>query len=186
MSRDHDFDHYQDLDAQFQLRPSAWVEPLGDWGRGAVYLIEIPSDAEKYDNAVAFWVPSEAAVEGKELRFDYRLHFVAQEFTSPSSGKVVATRIGPVEGRPGARHFVVDFNSPTLQMVSAQAKMLAEVSAAGKIDNVRVRKNEAQGGFRLSFDLEPEKGRNPIELRAILRHGKDILTETWVYQWNAP
>lgn len=186
MSRDHDFDHYQDLDAQFQLRPSAWVEPVGDWGRGAVYLIEIPSDAEKYDNVVAFWVPAEAAIEGKELRFDYRLHFVSREFTSPSSGKVVSTRVGPVEGRPGVRHFVVDFASPTLQMVSASAKMVAEVSAGGKVEHVQVRKNELEGGFRLSFDLEPEKGRNPTELRAILRHGKDILTETWIYQWNAP
>jgi glucans biosynthesis protein len=42
------------------------------------------------------------------------------------------------------------------------------------------------GTWRLSFDLEPEKGKNPTELRAILRSGKDILTESWVYQWNAP
>lgn len=186
MSRDHQFDHYQDLDAQYQLRPSAWVEPLGDWGSGAVYLIEIPSDAEKYDNIVAFWVPEDPVLPGQALRFDYRLHFVEEEFTAPSSGKVIATRVGAVEGQPQRRRFVVDFTSPILRLMSPKAQIVAEVSAVGKVDKVAVRKNPLDGSWRLSFELEPEKGRNPTELRAILRAGRDILTESWVYQWNTP
>ena len=35
MQRDHVYDHY--LDAVFyERRPCAWVEPLGDWGKGSV------------------------------------------------------------------------------------------------------------------------------------------------------
>jgi glucans biosynthesis protein len=186
MSRDRNFDHYQDLEAGYHLRPSAWVEPMGDWGAGGIYLIEIPSDAEKYDNIVAFWVPDEPTGEGKELRYDYRLHFVTNEFTAPSGGKVVSTRVGSAGSKTNRRKFVVDFTSPMLKLMSPKAKVEAEVSAVGKITDVVVQKNEAQGTWRLSFDLEPEKGRNPTELRAILKSGKDILTESWVYQWNTP
>ena len=186
MSRDRDFDHYQDLEAEYHRRPSAWVEPVGDWGAGGIYLIEIPSDAEKYDNIVAFWMPDEPIVEGKTLSFDYRLHFVMQEFTAPSGGKVVSTRVGAAEGHGSKRKFVVDFTSPMLKLMSPKAAVVAEVSAVGKISNTVVQKNVEAGTWRLSFDLEPEKGRNPTELRAILRSGRDILTESWVYQWNAP
>lgn len=70
--------------------------------------------------------------------------------------------------------------------MSPKAKVVAEVSAVGKLTNVVVRKNEELGTWRLMFELEPEKGKNPTELRAILRSGKDILTESWVYQWNTP
>jgi glucans biosynthesis protein len=186
LSRDRNFDHYQDLEAAYHLRPSAWIEPLGDWGAGGVYLIEIPSEAEKYDNIVAFWVPDQPAVEGSEFRYDYRLHFVTDEFTAPGGGKVVSTRVGAVEGEAGKYKFVVDFTSPLLKLLSPKANVVAEVSAVGTISNTVVHKNEINGTWRLSFDLQPEKGRNPTELRAVLRVGKDILTESWVYQWNVP
>jgi glucans biosynthesis protein len=188
MKRDRDFDHYQDLEAQYHNRPSAWVEALGDWGPGAVYLIEIPSDAEKYDNIVAFWVPDQSAAEGKEFRYDYRLHFARDEFTAPGGGKVVATRIGAddTNGNGSHRKIVVDFASPTLRLLGPKAKVEAEVSASsGKIANVVVQKNEENGAWRLCFDLEPEKDKDPVELRAMLKSGKDALTETWVYQWNS-
>ena len=182
MTRDRDFDHYQDLEARFERRPNAWVEALGDWGKGATYLIEIPSDADKYDNIVAFWVPEAPTGEGKELQFDYRLHFSLEEFTAPGGGKVVATRIGPAEGNK--RRFVVDFASPTLRLLSPKAKVEAEIGAMGKVYNTTVRKNDENGTWRLSFDLEPQKEADPIELRAILKSGPDVLTESWVYQWN--
>lgn len=186
MSRDRNFDHYQDLEAAYHLRPSAWIEPLGDWGAGGVYLIEIPSDAEKYDNIVSFWVPDQPAEAGSEFKYDYRLHFVTDEFTAPGGGKVISTRVGAVEGEPGKHKFVVDFASPLLKLLSPRAQVVAEVSAVGTVSNTVVHKNEGNGTWRLSFDLVPEKGKNPTELRAILRAGKDILTESWVYQWSVP
>ena len=80
----------------------------------------------------------------------------------------------------------MDFSSPLLKLLSPKAEIVGEVSAMGKVSNIVVRKNEINDTWRLSFDLEPEKGRNPTELRAILKAGRDILTESWVYQWNAP
>src|SRR6202034_4338273 len=46
---------FQDFEAQYERRPSAWVEPQGDWGPGSLELVEIPSGRETNDNIVAFW-----------------------------------------------------------------------------------------------------------------------------------
>lgn len=187
LTRDRNFDHYQDIDAAYQQRPSAWVETLGNWGNGAVYLIEIPSDAERYDNISAFWVPDQPMQEGKELVFDYRLHFTLDEITTPAGGKVISTRIGKSPVDASARRFMVDFSGPSLKLLGDRANLKAEVSASsGKLANARVEKNEVTDAWRLSFDLQPEADKDPVELRAMIKSGDDNLTETWVYQWNAP
>lgn len=187
LTRDRNFDHYQDIDANYQQRPGAWVETLGNWGDGAVYLIEIPSDAERYDNISAFWVPDQPIQEGRELAFDYRLHFSLDEVTAQGSGKVVSTRIGKSPLESTARRFMVDFASPSLKLLGDRANLRAEVTASsGKLTNARVEKNEVTDTWRLSFDLQPEPDKGPVELRAMVKSGEDTLTETWVYQWNAP
>jgi Periplasmic glucan biosynthesis protein, MdoG len=42
--RDRVFDHYLD-GVHYERRPSLWVEPKGDWGKGAIQLVEIPTNA---------------------------------------------------------------------------------------------------------------------------------------------
>ncbi len=189
LQRDRSPDHYQDFDSTYHLRPNAWVETLGAWGQGAIYLIEIPSDAEKYDNIVSFWVPDQPVKAGAELGFNYRLHFVLDEYMVPRGGKVVATRIGasPVRSpdKP-ARRFVVDFASASLKRLSAQARLTADVGhSSGELSNILVEKNDDLGIWRLTFDLAPEEGKDPVELRAVLKSGAAVLTETWIYQWSS-
>jgi len=70
VQRDRDPTHYQDPESFFYLRPSYWIEPLGDWGKGGVELVEIPTDEEIHDNIAAYWVP-EAPVQPKR-RFHSR------------------------------------------------------------------------------------------------------------------
>ncbi|EQD48064.1 periplasmic glucan biosynthesis protein MdoG, partial [mine drainage metagenome] len=55
MQRDHRFSDYQDDGAWYNRRPSCWVAPKGAWNKGAVMLVEIPTDTETMDNMVAFW-----------------------------------------------------------------------------------------------------------------------------------
>jgi Periplasmic glucans biosynthesis protein len=43
LQRGRDFSHYEDLDDRYDKRPSAWIEPKGDWGKGSVDLVEIPT-----------------------------------------------------------------------------------------------------------------------------------------------
>ena len=52
--------------------------------------------------------------------------------------------------------------------------------AAATILDQHVVKNPATGGWRLSFQLRPLHG-TPVELRAYLTEGDDVLTETWSY-----
>ena len=57
MQREREFDQYEDLEARYELRPSAWVEPKGQWGAGRVELVQIPVPDETNSNIVAYWVP---------------------------------------------------------------------------------------------------------------------------------
>ena len=61
MQRDRAFEHYEDLEARYDLRPSYFVETVGDWGEGRIELVELPSSGETEDNIVAFWVDRESA-----------------------------------------------------------------------------------------------------------------------------
>src|SRR4029078_3479674 len=60
---------YQVSEPHYEGRPSLWVEPVGDWGKGAVTLVEIPSDSDINDNIVAYWSPQEAIDAGTEYAF---------------------------------------------------------------------------------------------------------------------
>src|SRR5690348_2523958 len=59
MQRQRDFRDYEDLESHFEKRPSAWAEPIGDWGVGAVPPIEIPTKQVIHDDIVCFWRSSD-------------------------------------------------------------------------------------------------------------------------------
>jgi len=46
IQRERNFNQYEDLASLYHRRPSLWVEPIGDWGKGHVVLVEIPSTEE--------------------------------------------------------------------------------------------------------------------------------------------
>ncbi|MDB5415903.1 MAG: periplasmic glucans biosynthesis protein, partial [Rubritepida sp.] len=50
MQRSRSFADFQDLNAVYHRRPHLWAEPLQDWGRGEVRLVEIPTQSEIHDN----------------------------------------------------------------------------------------------------------------------------------------
>ena len=78
LQRDRVFDHYLD-GVNYERRPSLWVEPKGDWGKGAIHLVELSTDDEIHDNIVVMWVPEAPATAGSEFNFSYRLHWLADE-----------------------------------------------------------------------------------------------------------
>jgi glucans biosynthesis protein len=83
LQRDRDFQHYQDLDMKYNARPSAWVTPHGDWGRGAVNLIERPSNDANTDNVVMFWHPDEPIKAGDHRDFSYTIEFYMNDAQRP-------------------------------------------------------------------------------------------------------
>ncbi len=55
LQRGREFSRFEDLDDRYDLRPSARITPKGDWGKGKVELVEIPTNDETNDNIVAYW-----------------------------------------------------------------------------------------------------------------------------------
>lgn len=180
LQRDTAFSSYEDLEARYELRPSAWVEPVGDWGPGSVRLVEIPTPQEVHDNIVAFWVPDAPLTPGTPLRFAYRLHW-GSEAPWPAAGSfVTATRVAAGD-TPGARRFVLDFSRPASE---GDGPVEAVITAStGQVLRPTVRRHEPSGGWRATFELLPD-GNTPTELRAYLKRGSETLTETWSYLWT--
>jgi glucans biosynthesis protein len=183
LQRDRAFASYQDLEAAYQQRPSGWVEPVGEWGEGAVHLLELPASDEGLDNIVAFWTPTGEVAAGEERRYQYRVTFALELAGRPPAGQVVATNSTP-SPLEGGRRFLIDFAGGPLDALGADAEVVAEVStSAGAVRNVVTQHNPFIGGWRAFFDLEPP-AEGGAELRAFLRSGSDVLTETWSYPWR--
>jgi periplasmic glucans biosynthesis protein len=189
VQRDRNFFNYQDLEANYHIRPSVWVEPLGDWDQGSVHLIEIPTTAERYDNIAVFWTPRQPVEPGRQLEFNYRLHFFLDQPSLSPAGRVLSSRVGAGgAGDPDSsrRRFVIDFGGEALATLADDAPVQGVIKAStGQIENVVVQKNRHANGWRLSFEFLPEAN-NLSELRGFLKLDNKFITETWSYQWTAP
>jgi periplasmic glucans biosynthesis protein len=191
LQRDRNFTHYQDPEGLYETRPSYWVQPLGNWGKGGVELVEIPSDEEIHDNIVAYWVPAQPVAAGKPLSFSYLLSAFAYEPDWPPGGRVIATRSGgPSMGDnkghfgPGARRMLIDFAGGQLDGLMAAQPVRAEASADnGQIEALTVQRIPETGVWRATFVVAP-KNKKPIDLKCYLTLYGEVLTETWVYQWT--
>ena len=193
LQRDRVFDHYQD-GVYYDRRPSLWVEPRGDWGRGSVQLVENPTDDEIHDNIVAMWVPAEPARAGTEHAFTYRTTWAADEPDPTPLARCVATRLGnggaPGTARPrGVRKFLVEFMGGPLKDLPPGTIPEPVLSASrGSFSYVRTEAvpDDVPGHWRTQFDLTAE-GREPVELRCYLKGtgtGGQVLSETWLYQYH--
>jgi periplasmic glucans biosynthesis protein len=188
MQRDRDFEHYQDVVAQFERRPSVWVRPLGKWGRGAVELVQLPSDKEFTDNTVAFWVPSEAPKPGVPVELEYEIHWTTADATPKSLGRARATRIGraivePADGPQNLR-FVIDFAEGGLESLSDKSKLTAKIHYGEGVRAVtdNLFKNKENGTWRLVIEIaDPGKA---ADLKACLMRNGGPVTETWTFTWQ--
>jgi glucans biosynthesis protein len=182
MQRARDPASYGDFEAHYEARPSLWVEPLEDWGKGRVMLVEIAADKEIYDNIVCFWRPEAPIAAGAETRFSYRLYW--GDGAPPVEGEVariLATRTGERVFEEG-RIFTVDYEQhPALG--DDPAMLEARVTAsAGELRHVQVKPNPVTGGIRMAATLIlPEDA--PTELRAELWRGGARVGEVWLYRW---
>ncbi len=193
MQRDRTFEHYQDLDLSYELRPSYWIEPQGDWGEGVVELIEMPTTDETNDNIVALWAPKTPLEPGKEFSFGYKLISMLDSSDLHPGARVVNTYQAKPKalgsGEPvteGSRRFIVDFAGGDLDYHLKQPEKVEIVPsiAYGRIDRAFIVPNRKTEGFRAFIDVVVEPGQL-AEMRAFLRSGGKTLTETWSYPWRA-
>jgi glucans biosynthesis protein len=185
LQRDRNFDHYQDLEARPDLRPSVWVAPEGDWGAGQVELVQIPTRSDVNDNVVTYWVPRRAQPpRGEAMEFSYEMVWYGEDSRWPPAGRAVSTRLDR-GSHEDAWRFVVDFEGRGLEELPSDAVVQGVVTVGtregeGELIEQQVIPNEVTGGWRLVFQVRPSGG-SQLELRAFLRRGEDVLTETWSY-----
>ena len=191
LQRDRNLDHYQDFEARQDLRPSVWIEPKGDWGPGRVELVEIPTNKDTNDNIVSYWVPDAPVTPAAPLALAYSMYWYGEDRTRPPGGFTNATRRdrGTLDG---ARRLVVDFEGKALGKIPPESVVEGVVTAAthgangverapAELLEQQVIHNPINDGWRLVFQVKPPDD-EPVELRAFLRHGGDVITETWSYQ----
>jgi glucans biosynthesis protein len=190
VQRERDFENYLDAQAHYGERPSLMIEPLGQWGRGTVRLMEIPSDLEGNDNIVAYWIPETPARAGGQLELSYRQHW---GMTPPGDGssqraRVLRTRAGKggvsgVKSKTDRRKFVIDFGGGLLGELPEGAEVTPDVSALrGEIVETVLARIPGTDTWRLVIEARGEPG-SSVELKAALAGYGRALSETWVYQW---
>lgn len=190
LQRDRNPEHYLDFEANYEQRPSAWVEPLENWGRGVVQLVEIPSKQEIHDNIVAFWIPEEEIKPGKEYRFLYRLHWTGDAPINSKLAKVTATYtgIGGVSGmlETDKRKFVIDFSAPqgigNLKQAIDKGELTPDISISeGKFLGAYLMYNPLTKGATVYLDFRPTG--KTSEIRVSLKKRDKTISEVWSYQW---
>ena len=174
--------HYADLEAEYHRRPSLWVTPGQAWGKGAVTLVEIPSDKEVYDNIVAYWRPRTPLEPGREHRYSYRLSWCETPPIARNRLAVINTRMGSNLDGDG-RIAAIDFGPHGLIPDDLSRLTIHRSANRGRTSGGIVQRNPETGGIRLGFTFMPPE-RGAMELRAqLLLEGKTI-SEVWLYRWT--
>jgi glucans biosynthesis protein len=176
---DRRFEGYEDTEARYHERPSAIVRPRGDWGEGAVMLVEIPTADEFMDNIVAFWRPAAALRAGSEHRFDYRLVWTAAPPVAVTRTSIAQSRSGREHHLPGTRRFVVDFAGDA-QGLSPDLSANGEAELSG----LSVFALPEGRGTRVTFLLTPGAA-EAVELRLVLRDAAGRAeSPVWLHRWT--
>jgi periplasmic glucans biosynthesis protein len=187
LQRERRFSCYEDDGAFYDRRPSVWVEPVGDWGEGAVQLVEIPTADEIHDNIVAYWLPKEPFRAGVSRHMRYKLYWQLAEPHPPALAQAVATRLGEggIPGQPRPKNttkYVVDFEGGKLPQFSQRGDIALSVSASsGTIEAPAIYPVVGTHAWRAMFDFKADS-ESPADIRLHLRKGNEVLSETWVFQ----
>ncbi|WP_231564678.1 glucan biosynthesis protein [Paracoccus halophilus] len=180
VQRARDFDSYQDAEARYERRPSAWIAPHDGWGKGTVNLIEIPVQNEFNDNIVSFWQPAEPLQAGQRYDFSYLLSFTEEPPDSAPISRVIETMSGRSVNDPNARTYVIDFD---LRRFGTKDPVPVIRASSGKVGDAYLLRLPEQGRMRLAFDYLPE-GAKPADLSAVLNGPEGPLSETWIARWT--
>lgn len=175
------FDYYQDLEAKYDLRPSVWVKPSGDWGKGKVELVEIPSDSEINDNIVAYWEPEEGLKKGQPFTYSYQI-------TWPDSIPKAVGKVSVV-WTAGGRKLATDKNELVIDYSHLKADDINKINidtsiSSGAILESRIEANPNIDGARVFVTFDP-KDADVAELRVQLRKDDKPIGMTWLYRFTS-
>ncbi|MCD6077087.1 MAG: mdoG [Ramlibacter sp.] len=187
MQRDRSFASYEDTEARYERRPSAWVRPLSDWGPGRVELVQLPTPDETHDNIVAYWVPAQTPAAGVPLDFSYEIAWQGDTQAQPPGSRVLQsrrgvgfTRLTPLE-LSGQVQYVLDFAGPALAALPGDAPVRAVVTADanGRVLEQIAYPHPAGQRWRVTLRVQRLDPSRPVELRAFLQQDNHVVSETW-------
>ncbi len=192
IQRDRNFAHYQDIELNYEERPSYWIEPEDDWGEGRIELVELATKDETFDNIICAFVPNDSVEAKKPFSYGYRLRalndglnlhrlgYVLNTFTAPA----YALGAGENVGR-NTRRFMIDFVGGDLAFLLAKPAAIQIVANAtnGKVFRSFLVPNPAINGFRAMVDVDVHPT-EVTDIRCKLMQGSRALTETWAYSWK--
>ena len=171
---------FEDTEARYEHRPSALVRPKGDWGKGAVVLVEIPTGTEFLDNIVAFWRPEAPLLAGGEYRFDYALTWT-KAAPAPGLAPILQSRSGREHLTPGVRRYVLDFGTQAEGLVPDLSVLGPDQSVVSGLSLFRLPDGR---GLRATFLLTPGEA-DAHELRFVLRNAAgEAQSPVWLHRWT--
>ncbi len=86
--------------------------------------------------------------------------------------------------RPDLKRFVIDFGGPLLARTTEGIEGSVSVGEGATFVGVNAQRNANDNSWRLAFEIKPDGSGKPVELRAFLRKGEDVVSETWSYRWQ--
>ena len=191
MQRHRAFSHYEDTEARYELRPSAWITPQGQWGPGRIELLQLPTPDETHDNVVAYWVPDQTPAPGEPMDFAYQIAWQGDEQQRPPSSWVTQTRRGYGYGHADISakktdpyvQFVIDFAGPALDALpdNAAVQAVASTDSNGRVVQSLAYRNPATGAWRVTLRVQAIDPTRPVDARLFLQHQEHTLSETWTY-----
>jgi glucans biosynthesis protein len=173
------FEDFEDTEARYHDRPSAIVRPAGDWGPGAVVLVEIPTGDEFMDNIVAFWRPEAPLARGSEHRFAYTITWTRDAPAPDAARAIVQSRSGREHDRPGTRRYVIDVTGPP-------DGLMPQVTGPESVEihGIAVFALPGGGDTRLTFLLSPGAA-DAADLRVVLRDANSTdAPPVWLHRWT--
>ena len=166
MQRQRAFGDFGDLQVLYGRRPDLWIEPIGDWGAGAVDLVEIPTSSEYNDNIVAFWRGREPLRAGAEYSFTYRMHWGIDPAQDARLTRVVDVRTGAGTAA-NTRVFVLDLSGEAIKSMLPDAKTWLDLATgAGELREGYSGPNPETNGWRISLEFDPA-GATVADLRSM-------------------
>ena len=192
MQRDRKFSSYQDLDLNYQLRPSYWVEPIDSFPPGRVELVELPTGDETNDNIVASFVADEPIEQNKPISYEYRIVSGLNMARLSPNGRTAYTfqaparALGSRETPPdGSRRFLIDFSGGELAYFSQDTGLVEPVVTIsnGSVIRAFLMPNPHVKGVRAIVDVQTPIGQVG-DIRVFLRANGRLLTETWTFPWT--
>lgn len=185
LQRDRNFDHYQDINADYQLRTSAWIEPLNDWGKGQLKFVQHSTDSDIQDNVVTYWRPQQVTAG---QHFKYRLHWGTPTITQHKLGKIHATRIATgdaerVLDKKKLIRFIIDIID--VEKTEATPTIITQLYGKGQFTFQAIQANpHIRHGWRVLLYVQIENCEPPpsLSMRLSNKLNQQALSETWFYQ----